>query len=200
MTVSLRRLEEPALKVLFSGARTANSFAPTEVADHELAAIWELAKWPPTAANVQPLRVVFVRTADGRTRLLSHMNEGNTAKTESAPAVAILAVDTDYHDHIPTVLPFRPELREVFAEDDAMRRDVGSFNSALQAGYFVLAVRASGLAAGPMAGFDKTTLDEDFFPDGSWKSILVVNIGHPGEDPWFGRLPRLDSTQTVGWA
>jgi 3-hydroxypropanoate dehydrogenase len=73
-------------------------------------------------------------------------------------------------------------------------------NSALQAGYFVLAVRAQGLAAGPMAGFDAPALDADFFPDGRLKSFMVVNIGHPGEDAFRNRLPRLDASQVVDFA
>jgi hypothetical protein len=40
-------------------------------------------------------------------------------------------------------------------------------------------------------------LDAEFFPDGDWRSILVVNIGHPGDSPWFDRLPRLDYQETV---
>lgn len=200
MTASLHTLDQSARATLFTDARTANAFSTTPVTDQELTEIWDLAKWAPTAANTQPLRVVYVRTDDGRERLLKHMSEGNVDKTRSAPAVAILAVDTQFHEHIPTLLPFRPELRDVFAGNDEMRETTGSFNGALQAGYFVLAVRAVGLAAGPMAGFDKDTLDADFFPDGRFKSILVVNIGHPGENPWFDRLPRLDSGDTVDWA
>ena len=73
-------------------------------------------------------------------------------------------------------------------------------HGALQAGYFLLAVRAHGLAAGPMAGFDAAGLDAEFFPEGRWTSVLVVNIGHPGPDPWFGRLPRLDHTDAIKWA
>ncbi|WP_063062188.1 malonic semialdehyde reductase [Nocardia sienata] len=199
-TKQLGRIDADALATLFTDARTANTFAPTPVTDDELAAVWEIAQWPPTAANTQPLRVLYIRTDEGRARLLSHLNEGNVEKTRSAPAVAVLAVDTRFHEHLPTVLPFRPELKDVFAENDAMREHTGSFNSALQAGYFILAVRAVGLAAGPMAGFDKAALDADFFPDGRWKSILVVNIGHPGEDPWFDRLPRLGTGNAVGWA
>nr|WP_296778644.1 malonic semialdehyde reductase [Rhodococcus sp. (in: high G+C Gram-positive bacteria)] len=198
--MTLSTLDTSARETLFTEARTANSFASTPVTDDELSAIWDLAKWPPTAANTQPLRVVYVRTDAGRSRLLTHMSEGNVAKTQSAPAVAILAVDQAFHDHIPTLLPFRPELKDAFAGNDALRTSTGSFNGALQAGYFLLAVRALGLAAGPMAGFDKDTLDADFFPDGKWKSILVVNIGHPGENPWFDRLPRLDPHDTVDWA
>lgn len=83
------------------------------------------------------------------------MADGNKEKTASAPAVAVLAQDTEFHEHIPTVLPFRPELKDVLAADEAMRTTMGGFNAALQVGYFILAVRAAGLAAGPMGGFDR---------------------------------------------
>ena len=197
---SLARLDEDGRATLFTAARTANTFAPTEVADAELAEVWNLAKWPPTAANSQPLRVLYVRPGEGRERLVAHMADGNKAKTATAPAVAVLAQDTAFHEHIPTVLPFRPELKDVLADDEAMRSTMGGFNATLQAGYFILAVRAAGLAAGPMAGFDAAGVDAEFFPDGRWRSILVVNIGHPGQDPWFDRLPRLEHEDTIRWA
>jgi 3-hydroxypropanoate dehydrogenase len=170
------------------------------VTDQDLAGIWDLAKWGPSAANTQPLRVLYVRTPEGKARLLPHMSEGNRDKTASAPAVAVLARDTRFHEHIPTVLPFRPEMREVFEENEEMRHGVGTFSAALQAGYFIMAVRASGLAAGPMGGFDAAGVDAEFFPDRRWTSTLVVNIGHPGADPWFERLPRLDHDAVLDWA
>jgi 3-hydroxypropanoate dehydrogenase len=197
---TMSRLDEAGRAILFTEARTANSFASTPVTDHELSEIWELAKWAPTAANMQPLRVLYVRSDEGRERLVTHMSEGNKAKTASAPAVAVLAVDTRFHEYVPTVLPFRPELQEVFEANETMRNDTGKFSAALQAAYFILSVRAQGLAAGPMGGFDAAALDADFFPDGRWRSILVVNIGHPGVDPWFDRLPRLDHADVVSWA
>ncbi len=207
-TLSPERVAEDALgqlstegrALLFTEARTANSFAPIPVSDEDLAGIWELAKWGPTAANTQPLRVLYVRTPEGKARLLPHMNEGNRDKTASSPAVAILARDTQFHDHIPTVLPFRPEMREVLEENQEMRQGMGTYNAALQAGYFIMAVRATGLAAGPMGGFDAAGVDAEFFPDGRWASTLVVNIGHPGADPWFERLPRLDHEAVLEWA
>ena len=196
---TLDRLNEAGRAALFTDARTANTFATTPVTDAELTEIWELAKWAPTAANTQPLRVLYIR-GDGRERLVQHMADGNKVKTASAPAVAVLALDSRFHEHIPTVLPFRPELKEVYAANDTLRDDSAKFNAALQAGYFLLAVRALGLAAGPMGGFDRAALDADFFPDGRFRSILVVNIGHPGVDPWFPRLPRLDDADVIQWA
>lgn len=196
----LNRLDEASRALLFTEARTANTFSPEPVTDEELASIWELAKWAPTAANTQPLRVLYVRPGPGRERLVEHMSDGNKAKTLSAPAVAVLAVDTKFHEHIPTVLPFRPELKDVFEADAEMAESTSRFNATLQAAYFLLSVRAHGLAAGPMAGFDSDAVDAEFFADGRWKSILVVNIGHPGVDPWFDRLPRLDHDEVIRWA
>jgi 3-hydroxypropanoate dehydrogenase len=196
----MEKIDETAKTVLFTGARTANSFADTPVSDAELAAIWELARWAPTSANTQPLRLLYVRPGTGRDRLVKYMNEGNQAKTASAPAVAVLAMDTRFHEHIPVLWPFQPELKEVFAADDDGRTQTATFNATLQAGYFILAIRAMGLAAGPMSGFDSAGVDAEFFPDGRLQSVLVVNIGHPGQDPTFDRLPRLGHDDVVQWA
>lgn len=195
-----RRLDDDARAQLFTDARTANTWSDEPVSDQELAEIWELAKWAPTAANFQPLRVLYVQTPEGRERLVSHMADGNKEKTLAAPAVAVLAFDSRFHEHIPTIVPFRAALVPVFEADEEMRTGAATFNSALQAGYFVIAVRSLGLAAGPMGGFDRDALDADFFPDGRFRSTLVVNIGHPGEDSWRDRLPRLDSESVVSWA
>ena len=196
----LTALDAAGRAALFTKARTANSFADTPVTDEELSSIWELARWAPTAANLQPLRVLYVRTPEGRERLLGHMAEGNRAKTASAPAVAVLAVDSRFYEHIPHTLPFRPELKDVYEGNAELQQRAVDFNGPMQAAYFILSVRAHGLAAGPMGGFDREGLDADFFADGRWKSILVVNIGHPGENPWFDRLPRLDHEEIVRWA
>lgn len=193
-------LDEAGRALLFTDARTANTFASTLVSDQELAEIWDLAKWAPTMANTQPLRVLYVRTPEGKARLVQHMADGNKAKVQAAPAVAVLAFDSEFHEHIPTVLPFRPELKDVFAANEGRRLDAAAYNAALQAGYFVLAIRAAGLYAGPMAGFDKAGVDAEFFPDGRLRSTLVINIGHPGADAWLGRLPRLDHADVIQWA
>jgi len=192
--VELDRLDEAARSILFTRGRTANTFSSRPVTSEQLREIYELAKWGPTWANTGPLRVVYVESPAGKERLLNHLQPMNTAKAASAPVnavLAVLAVDNRYHDYIPQLLPFRPEMREMFEQNDALRTRVRDFGGAMQAAYFIMSVRAAGLAAGPMGGFDQAGLDADFFPDGEWSSILVVNIGHPGENAWFDRLPRL---------
>jgi 3-hydroxypropanoate dehydrogenase len=193
----LEPLYERGREQLFHGARTVNSFDERPVTDEQLRDIFELVHWAPTAANSNPLRVLFVQTESGKARLLEHMNETNRAKTATAPVTAVLCVDLDFHEQTPRLLPYRPELKDYFADNGEQREKTARFNATLQAGYFILAVRAVGLAAGPMAGFDADGIDGAFLADTAWRSILVVNIGHPGPEPWFGRLPRLDYEDVV---
>jgi 3-hydroxypropanoate dehydrogenase len=196
----LLTLAPEAQKLLFTNARTANSFTEEPVSDEQLRAITDLAKWPPTSSNTNPLRILFIRTPMGKERLVPLMNEGNRAKTSSAPAVALLAVDVDFHEKMPELFPARPHAGDRFADDVEERERFARFNGAIQAGYFILAVRAAGLAAGPMLGFDAAAVDAEFFPDQNYKTILVVNVGKPGENPWFPRNPRLKHEDMVQYA
>jgi len=196
---TLRPIDRDAREALFTSARTINTFADTPVTDQELTDVWELARWAPTAANFQPLRVTYVRTLEGQQKLASFMAEGNQEKTAAAPAVAILSADHGFFEHIPTILPFRAELKDVFAANPEMAAAAATNNSWLQAGYFILAVRAMGLAAGPMGGFDAAAIDAEFLDEGR-HTVMVVNIGHPGEGAWRDRLPRLDHSDVIGWA
>ena len=199
--VRLPILDEDGRRLLFSDARTANTFHTEAISDDTLAAVWELAKWPPTMANTQPLRVVYVRSDEGKSRLVPSMAEGNQAKTAAAPVTAILAADVDFHEFIPEIFPIRPEMKDAFEAAGAESREgQARFNAALQAGYFILAARANGLAAGPMLGFDAAAIDAEFFAGTAHKTVLVVNLGHPGPDAWFPRNPRLAHDDVISWA
>ena len=189
-------LSPEAQDLLFREARTANAFTDEPVTDEQVAAIYDLVKYAPTAMNTQPLRILLVRDGEPRERLLKHMADGNRDKTANAPLVAVLAADTDFHDHLPRTFPHFPGARDLFA-DDAAREQAAKFNATLQIGYFLLGVRAAGLAAGPMGGFDAAGIDEEFFAGNNLKSLLVVNLGKPAENAWFDRLPRLDHAEVV---
>ena len=201
MTVTLDladvlELDRDAQDLLFRTARTANTFTDEPVTDEQLRAIYDLVKYAPTSMNNQPLRAVVVRSDEARARLVEQMFEGNKAKTATAPAVVILAADVNFHDELPRVFPHFPGARDVFA-DEALREHSARFNATIQVGYFILGVRAAGLAAGPMTGFDAAGIDREFFPDGEHKALAVVNIGKPGPDAWFARSPRLDYEDVV---
>lgn len=197
----LPRLDEAGRAALFTEARTANTFTDEPVSDETLRAVWDLAQWPPTAANTQPLRVTFVRSDEGKQRLLPLLAEGNRAKSEAAPVVAVLAVDLDFHEHSDTTFPIKPGFREdLESQGREGREPMARFNATLQIGYLLLAARAHGLATGPMAGFDADAVSDEFFPGGRHRALLVVNLGHPGPDAWFPRLPRLEAGQVLDFA
>ncbi|MBM7798135.1 nitroreductase [Microlunatus panaciterrae] len=186
-----------AQNLLFRDARTPNTFTDEPVSEEQIQAIFELAKWGPTAMNIQPLRIVLVRSPEAREQLVAAMADGNKDKTRSAPLVAILAADTDFHEELGKVFPHNPAAKERFAADEASREKMSRMNAALQIGYFIVAVRAAGFAAGPMGGFDATAVEKQFYPDGKHRAMLVVNIGKPGENAFRDRLPRLDYDEVV---
>jgi 3-hydroxypropanoate dehydrogenase len=193
---SLLALSGDAQDLLFRTARTANTFSDKPVSDEQIRAIYELVKWAPTSMNQQPLRIVLVRSPEARDKLVGHLFDHNKHKTAAAPLTAILAADVDFHEELPRLFPHLPGLKDMVGDHD-MRAPVARFNASLQVGYFILGVRAAGLAAGPMSGFDPAGVNADFFPDGTHQVLAIVNIGEPGESPWFDRLPRLDYDEVV---
>ncbi|GAA2996478.1 malonic semialdehyde reductase [Streptomyces fulvorobeus] len=189
-------LDPAAQDLLFREARTANTFTDEPVTDEQVQAVYDLVKYGPTAFNQSPLRVVLVRTAEGRERLVRHMAEGNRPKTSSAPLVAILAADNEFHEELPALLPHFPQAKDAFFSERPVREQSAALNASLQAAYFIIGVRAAGLAAGPMTGYDAAGIEKEFL-DGDHKVLMVVNIGKPGETAWLPRLPRLAYDEVV---
>ncbi|MEU6733942.1 malonic semialdehyde reductase [Streptomyces physcomitrii] len=189
-------LDPAAQDLLFREARTANTFTDEPVTEEQVQAIYELVKYGPTAFNQSPLRVTLVRSAEARERLVPHMSEGNRPKTSTAPLVAILSADNEFHEELPTLFPHFPQAKDAFFSQRETREASAGFNAALQAAYFIIGVRAAGLAAGPMSGFDPEGVRKEFLDD-DHTPLVVVNIGKPGEDAWFPRSPRLSFEDVV---
>ncbi|WP_227878468.1 malonic semialdehyde reductase [Arthrobacter dokdonensis] len=193
-------VDADAAAALFLDARTANSWAEGEIADETLEAVYALARMAPTAMNIQPLRITWVRSAEARERLVAHMSDGNKAKTLNAPLVAVLSYDTDWHELMPTTAPHAAGMVPTFAANDALRQGMAVNNAHIQAGFFIMAARAAGLAAGPMAGFDAAGIDTEFNEGTQRKAFLVVNLGRPNGIVDRARLHRLEfdaATATV---
>ncbi|MFE5031541.1 malonic semialdehyde reductase [Streptomyces sp. NPDC056683] len=183
-------LDPAAQDLLFREARTANTFTDEPVTDEQVQAIYDLVKYGPTSMNQSPLRVVLVRSPEARERLVQHMAEGNQKKTATAPLVAILAADNEFHEELPELFPHFPQAKDAVFGDRAVREGSAALNAALQAAYFIIGVRAAGLAAGPMTGVDFAGIQKEFLDD-DHTPLVVVNIGKPGPDAWFPRSPRL---------
>lgn len=60
---TLPSLDAAGRSILFYDARTPKAFLPRPVTEQELRRVWDLARWPPTSMNSQPLRILFVRSA-----------------------------------------------------------------------------------------------------------------------------------------
>jgi 3-hydroxypropanoate dehydrogenase len=43
-----------------------------------------------------------------------------------------------------------------------------------------------------MGGFGREGVDREFFADGRWRSLVLINVGRPVADGYRGRLPRSD--------
>ena len=189
-------VDAATLDRVFRDAHTAHDFTDEPVTVDEIELIHDLVRFPPTAMNTQPLRVILVTTPAAKERLQPLLAEGNRAKTASAPVTAILAADTDFYEHLDRLVPHLPGARDRFL-DDVAREKTARFNATLQAGYFILAVRAAGLDAGPMGGFDAAGVDAEVFAGTGLRSFLAVNIGHASPEGVRPRAPRLERHEVV---
>lgn len=196
---SLLGIDATSAAALFHDAHTAYSFTDQPVSDAQLAGVVHLMRWAPTALNSGPLRVTYVRSPEAKARLLPLASEGNRPKITEAPATAILATDTDFHENIELLAPGAIGMKAGFDESFENRNGFARFNASIQVGYFILAVRAMGLAAGPMAGFSNAGVDEEFFPDSPLRSLVLVNIGYPSAEAFRERSARLSLDTVVNY-
>jgi 3-hydroxypropanoate dehydrogenase len=181
------------LALLFTEARTHNGWLDRPVDDATLRRLYELLRMGPTGGNTQPLRVVFVKTAAAKERLRPVLAPANVDKAMSAPVTAIVAYDSQYFELMPKLFPARPDMRALQeAMPPARRTHLAIINSTLQAGFLILAARALGLDCGPLGGFDPAKTDAEFFPDGRWQSMMLMNLGYGDATKLYPRNPRLD--------
>ncbi len=183
-------LSQEALAQLFTQARTHNGWRPIDVPDALLREAVEISRWGPTSANCSPLRIVFVRSPEAKAQLAPAMSPANRDKTIAAPATAIIGYDLDFIDRLPYLYP-ATDARAWFADNDALIEETAFRNGSLQAAYFLLALRALGLDAGPMSGFDKEKVDATFFAGTRIKSNFLINIGYGDPSKLYPRGPRL---------
>jgi 3-hydroxypropanoate dehydrogenase len=184
-----KTIDAAALAQLFTEARTHNGFQDRPVSDELLVKAIDLAKMGPTSANQSPMRVVFLKSKEAKARLAPAMSEGNRAKTESAPVVAIVAYDEKFYEHLPFLFP-HADAKSWFSGNEAFAKRAAFQNGTLQVAYLILALRAVGLDTGPMTGFDNAKVDAEFFPESSFKSNVIINIGHGDHSKLFPRSPR----------
>lgn len=190
-------LDDTALRQLFLDARTHNGWLPGEVSDETLQELWRLARMGPTAANLSPGRLLFVKSAAAKEKLKPALAPGNVEKTMKAPVTVIVAYDTAFQEHAKLLAPQRDWKATVDAMPQPAREAMAAMNGSLQGAYVILAARALGLDCGPMGGFDKAKVDEAFFAGTTWRSNFLLNLGHGDPKALYPRQARLSFEQAA---
>ncbi len=187
-------LSEQALKQLFLDARTANGFLDKPVNPDLLRQAYDIAKMGATSMNTQPTRYVFLTTPAAKARLMPALSPGNVDKTNSAPVTVIVATDTQFYEHMPTIW-HGPGAKEMFEGNVPMAQATATRNGTLGGAYFMIAARAVGLDCGPMSGVDLAKVNAEFFPDGRFQTNFLINLGYADTIKTFNRNPRLSFEQ-----
>lgn len=182
---------EEILAQAFLSARTFNAFTTRQVNDETILRLYDLLRWGPTSMNCQPARYVFVRSSAAKEQLTATLAEGNIAKTMAAPLTVIVAMDSQFYEHLPSQFPHATQARAMFEGDEALARSTAFRNSSLQGAYLIVAARLLGLDCGPMSGFDADKLNAAFFPDGRYRANFLVNLGYGDPSGNHARGPRL---------
>lgn len=187
----MNSLDPAALDQLFFSARTHNAWQARDVPDSLLERLWELARMGPTSANCSPARIVFVKSAAAKERLLPCLSPGNVEKTRAAPVTAIVGMDLEFHEALPKLFP-HADARAWFVGQPELIEATAFRNSSLQGAYLILAARALGLDAGPMSGFDPARVEAEFFAQGRIRANFLINLGWGDPARLFPRSPRLE--------
>jgi 3-hydroxypropanoate dehydrogenase len=179
-----------SLNQIFREARTYRAWRPEPVPEKLLRELYDLTRLGPTSANASPARFVFVTSQQAKQRLLPALDPGNVEKTRAAHVNVIVAYDTEFHELFPKLMP-GIDFRSRFVGKPELIEETAFRNGTLQGAYLILAARALGLDCGPMSGFSKEKVDQEFFSDGKWKSNFLCNLGYGDGSKMPPRAPRL---------
>jgi 3-hydroxypropanoate dehydrogenase len=183
-------LSPEALAQLFTEARSYNGWLDEPVTDEQLDAIWNLATMAPTSANMQPARIVWVKSLEAKAKLVGCVSDGNKAKVAAAPVTAVIGYDIDFHEELPWLFP-HTDAKSWFDGDEKGREEGAFRNSSLQGAYLMLAARALGLDCGPMSGFDAQAVHAAFFSEEPRHRVnFICSIGYGDPASIFERSPR----------
>ena len=165
------------IKRIFINTVTTYNYSDKVVDDGILQELYELTKWSATSFNCSPLRLVFLKSKKAKDRIDPYLMDSNKISVKNAPICVIIGMDTKFFVDLPR--NFKAVDAKVFFENnDELAYTTALRNSSLQAGYFLKAVNALGLDAGPMSGFDNKSVDDEFFKDTSIRSNFLCTLGY----------------------
>lgn len=184
--------------------------------------IEELLRLSPSSTNAQPWHFLLISSKEAKLRL-AKATEGNYAFNKSkildAPCSIVFTTRTTIdEDYLLKIVNKENDDGRFKTEEDKMAyherrsyfvnlhneaKDTIAWNEKqvyLNLGNFLLGVKALGLDAVPMEGFDSEILEDEFgLKEKGLKSSIIVAIGHHREDDFNFKLPksRLDINDII---
>ena len=155
---------DPPIQSVLAERWSPYAFAERDVADEDLRALLEAARWAPSSYNEQPWRYILARRADAQAhaQLVSCLVEGNQVWAKNAPVLMIgIAVMTFARNGKP---------------NKAAHHDLG-----LAAGNLCVEATARGLIVHQMIGIVPERVRELYKVPAEAEPLTGLAIGHPGD-------------------
>ncbi len=192
MTISTDalHLDADTQRLLFVDARSPLAFSDAPVEVDVIRAAYDLVKWGPTSGNSMPMRIAIADSDDARGVVLGAASGGNRVKVDTAPMVIVVAADNNYHRLSHITSPSVAGLEEKLEAAPERRVATAASSTWIQLGYFIIGLRAAGLAVRPMSGFDMAAITDRLFADSGWSAQAVLTVGYPAGEGEDGTPPR----------
>src|SRR5580700_8606937 len=129
------KLDDRALDRLFRTARTRNAWIEQAVTEQQLRELYDLMKFGPTSGNCCPARFVWVRSAEGKSKLAALAAPTNAPKILAAPVTVIVGHDLDFAEQMPRLFPARGEQMKAYFSDPVVAQTTAFRNGSLQGAY-----------------------------------------------------------------
>lgn len=174
--------------------RSINYFEPgVTVPDEKLTGLLELASLAPSSFNLQPWKVVIVRTPEGKKTL--RRCAFDQAKIEEASAVFIMVADpAGVEENMGPMLDssialgfstpeMRPNLegmiKSLYGTPESRTRLIFAVkNTAILGMSIMLSAKALGLETHPMDGFDEAAIKKEFSIPNDKIIPMIIAVGH----------------------
>ena len=159
MTVQTKRKAAYAIDEAYINRWSPRAFSTKEVEEEKLNAIFEAARWAPSAANWQPWNYIVARKEEDRATFLSFINENNVEWCKRAP-VLVLAISKKTRNEEGDPNPWH------------------AFDAGTAWGYLSLEAYRQGLITHGMGGFDKEKARELLEVPAEYDINAVVAVGY----------------------
>lgn len=158
-TKTLHRRANHAIDPIYLQRWSPRAFATKPVEEEKLNAIFEAARWAPSAMNIQPWRFIVGQTEEEREKFLSILNEGNVLWCKRVPVfVAVLS--------------------QKVRNDEGAQNPFHAFDTGAAWGFLALEAVRQGLITHGMGGFDRAKAREVLRVPDDYEIQAIIAVGY----------------------